>query len=130
MFYSYLQIPSGGVRAFPTNRYILKDIKARKEQSKSHNECPKHKGQPLILFCDEKQCQMMVCGACLRTKHHRDHNMVELNEKAEEIKKQLQEFNKDGQKIKDDFNGKITTINEVIENINTTTSTGMRSAIS
>ena len=66
----------------------------------------------------------MVCGACLRTKHHRDHNMVEIDEKAEEIKKQLQDFNKDRQKIKDVFDEQIATIAEVIENINTTTSTG------
>ncbi len=92
--------------------------------SLSHEECPKHKGQPFILFCNEKQCQMMVCGACLRTKHHRDHNMIELNEKADEIKKKLQEFNKGSQKIKDVFDGQITTINEIIENINTTASTG------
>ncbi len=124
MLYSYLQIPSGGVKAFPANRYILKDIKAREQQSKSHDECPKHKGQPLILFCDEKQCQMMICWACDRTGRHKGHKMVEIDEKADEIKKKVQEFNKNSQKIKDVFDEQITTITEVIENINTTTSTG------
>ncbi len=67
----------------------------------------------------------MVCGACLKTKHHRDHTMVEIEEKAEEIKKQLQEHNKHSQKIKDVLSGQMTMITEVIEDINTTTSTAL-----
>ena len=84
-------------------------------------DCDKHR-QPLTVYCDEKECQVMVCPSCIVTKH-RNHNCIDIPEKAEEIKKHLAELRENSQDIKDVFHEQITTLTGVMEKINMTAST-------
>ncbi len=109
------QIPAEGVRGFTTNRYIVEIIAIKHQQNKKQpeGECKKHQ-QLLVLFCDEQGCQITVCSTCIITKHQ-GHKFIDINDKAENIKKEVREFEKGSQKMKDLFNQQLQSLKEAHE---------------
>ena len=77
-------------KSFPQNKYILTQIKRKSVKSKEekvprgYDRCKDHRKE-LSLFCQEADCQIAICQACL-IKYHRKHDIVELEE---EIKKNV-----------------------------------------
>ena len=91
-----------------------------KQKNPGNSKCFKH-GERLIVYCDEKECQIMLCTACIVTKH-RNHNVIDIPEKAEEMRKRLAKFNEENQGAKNVFNEQIKLLREVMHDINTTAS--------
>ncbi len=98
------QIPVEGLRGFHTNRYVVQMIKDKqaalddgppaKRAKQQDNDspitgdlCEKHR-LPLVLFCDETGCKIIVCHSCVILKH-RDHNVKDLMEMDIEMKKEM-----------------------------------------
>ena len=74
------KIPDRGAEAFTDNRYAEEMIRLMKVMQIG-DICKKHK-QPLVLFCNDKDCQEQICPACVLVKH-KDHNIMDLTSKAE-----------------------------------------------
>ena len=76
------------VRTFPQNKYILINIKRKREESakeaaqKEVAKCEEH-GRELILFGKRSECQKAICLTCL-TKYHREHDVVDIVEEEKE----------------------------------------------
>ncbi len=56
-------------------------------QKVTRNACEVHK-QPLLLFCDERECQEQLCAQC-SVHRHAGHRIVNIEEKAAGIKHML-----------------------------------------
>ncbi len=89
-------------------------------KQKTPGKCSKH-GKPLIMYCDEKECQTLLCTTCIVTKHHK-HNLVDIPQKAEEMKKCLVGTNENNKRLKDAFDNQIKILNGAVEDINKTAS--------
>ena len=71
------------VKTFPQNKYILANVR-RKEADTGKNVqtsetlplCERH-GKELLLYCVENECLISICLTCL-SKHHRGHDVVEI----------------------------------------------------
>ncbi len=61
---------------------MIENEEAEKAQDK--NICHKHK-QPLTVYCDNEKCQELLCATCIVVKH-RDHEIVDLDDKVDRIK--------------------------------------------
>ncbi len=59
--------------------------------------CNKHK-LPLVIFCDHPDCQVVVCHTCVLLKH-KDHRILEVSEKAAEIRKEMDKIDNEVHKI-------------------------------
>ena len=88
--------------------------------SSTQGDCAKHR-QPLTVYCDEKDCKVMICPSCIVTKH-RNHNCLDIPEKADEIKKNLAELRNNSQDTKDVFNKQIIILTKEMDKINKTAS--------
>ncbi len=89
------------MKGFQTNRDVLKMIKDQQSTTRGGHEgktskgseitdisiCEKHR-QPMVIFCDGKYCQEIVCQTCVLLKH-KDHKVMEIFEKADEVKKEM-----------------------------------------
>ncbi len=96
------QVPQGGVRRFQTNRYVVEMIREKQSATQADtrntqppaesagNVCEKHK-MPLTVFCNEEDCQQLVCHTCLLVKH-KDHNIMEIPEKVQELTEEMKSF--------------------------------------
>ena len=58
----------------------------KQDDSTTPHICDKHK-LPLVIFCDNSDCQVIVCHTCVLLKH-RDHDVIEVSEKDEELKEE------------------------------------------
>ncbi len=84
------QVPDGGARAFPTNRYALQIIEITKRiGAQSPENCAMHYA-PLCVYCND--CQVMICSTCIQVRKHRNHDIVDIPEKADEIKGELRQL--------------------------------------
>ena len=94
-------------------------MKERFQQQEPHDpsKCMKHK-QPVTVYCDEPDCQVMLCPTCI----HRNHNIVDIREKAEEVRKQLEELRENSLELEDVIDEQIETSVEIKEKINATAS--------
>ncbi len=113
-----LQIPDGGVRMFPTNRYVVQLIRDKHTSmhTMKQDECKEHK-LPLIMFCDNAACQQLICQRCFFLKH-RNHEIKDLPEKQGELEKQLDEMIKLAQDAMTKYTTQIEKCNDVINEIN------------
>ena len=70
-----------GVKTFPQNKYILKEIRRGKPEV-DFNICEKH-FREISLYCKESSCNVDICPQCL-TKDHRGHDVVDILQVKEE----------------------------------------------
>ena len=83
------QIPTGGPKGFPTNRYVLEILdllKGDQGQKTASAEvetaeliiCEQHQ-KPCVMFCLQRECWDLLCPKC-PLQQHQEHNLVSLDE--------------------------------------------------
>ncbi len=99
-----MQIPTDGIKGFQTNRYVVQMIKDKQATSDDGPEpkhpklennavadiCNTHK-LPLVIFCEEKDCQKLICHTCVLFKH-KDHTALEIPDKVMTIKEEIRQI--------------------------------------
>ena len=70
-----------GVKTFPQNKYILKEIRRGKPEV-DFDICEKH-FREISLYCKESSCKADICPQCL-TQDHRGHDVVDILQVKEE----------------------------------------------
>ena len=85
-------------------------MKHQQTYREPRGECKKHR-QPLVLFCNNQGCQIAVCSACIVTKHQ-GHKIIDIDKKAEDIKKEVRKLGEGSQKMKDIFSKQIKGLKE------------------
>ncbi len=64
-----------------------------KEKSQNKNTCQTHK-QHLTVYCDNEQCQELLCATCILVRH-KDHKIMDIADKVKEIKRSSRYSEKD-----------------------------------
>ncbi len=82
--------------------------------------CKQHASQQTI-FCDEKNCQVLLCPTCIWVKH-RDHKLIDIPDKADQIRDELRELKTKTIDQKDKFAKQIEKMHIIKEVVNTATS--------
>ena len=75
---------ASGVRSFPQNKYILRNIRKepeKKDEKDKFETCGQH-GKDMTLFCNEDKCKKSICNHCL--KEHSGHGIWDLKEKKKD----------------------------------------------
>ena len=75
---------ASGVRSFPENKYILRNIRKeaeKKEEEEKFETCGRH-GKHMMLFCNDEKCNKSICNHCL--KEHSGHAIWDLKEKKKD----------------------------------------------
>ena len=67
-------------KSFPQNKYLLVQIRRRKEETNGNEKCKNH-GKELNAFCT--MCQQNICISCVR-KDHEGHDWIEIEEREKE----------------------------------------------
>ena len=67
-------------KSFPQNKYLLVQIRRRKEETNGNEKCKNH-GKELNVFCTI--CQQNICISCVR-KDHEGHDWIEIEEREKE----------------------------------------------
>ena len=83
-------------------------------------ECKRHK-QPLVIFCNERSCQFFVCSVCIVTKHQ-GHKVVDIQDKADEMMKQVKELATKSKKMSDIFTDQVKNMKEAKQKLKNTAS--------
>ncbi len=76
--------------------------KRTKQESTSPDVCERHK-QPLAIFCNNPDCQVVVCQTCVLLKH-KDHEVIEITEKYEELQEEIKDIEKNITKASEVYN--------------------------
>ncbi len=90
------------------------------KQKKAEDVCKKHK-LPKAIFCENLECKVILCPKCFLAEH-RDHNVMDVCEKADVIKINLKEKKNVIAALKKPIVKRIQEIVEVGQEINATTS--------
>ncbi len=64
-----------GAQAFPTNRYILENIKVQPLEAQEETKCEEH-SKPWAVFCADPRCLKMLCPLCPMQDHADHKNLV------------------------------------------------------
>ena len=88
--------------------------------TKGSHICEKHAMQQ-TLFCDESSCQELLCHTCVLVKH-KEHNLKEIPEKAEQIRAELRELKTKTTNQKERFQKQLEKMNGIKEVVNSATS--------
>ncbi len=91
-----------------------------KQEKKKDTICEKH-DRPLTTFCDNETCQVVLCEICM-LREHRDHKIVEIEEKAEQIVRILLKKKENIDAIRVDYVKHTQVMREIVDEINTKTS--------
>ena len=82
--------------------------------------CKQHDSKQTI-FCDEKTCQVLLCPTCILVKH-KDHKLIDIPDKAGQIRDELRELKTKIIYQKDKFAKQIKKMHIIKEVVNTATS--------
>ncbi len=82
--------------------------------------CKQHDSKQTI-FCNEKNCQVLLCPTCILVKH-RYHKLIDIPDKADQIRDELRELKTKTIDQKDKFTKQIEKMNIIKEVVNTATS--------
>ena len=111
---------TSGVRTFPQNKYILRNIGKDTEKKEQFETCPQH-GKDMMLFCVDDKCKEAICTLCL--KDHGGHNVVDVKEKKtmvsmeiKSLRDQLQSFRDEITRAKNDVEKKSNGIKTKVKN--------------
>ncbi len=99
---------------------IAREQQQQQQQQQQNYQCKKHR-QPLVLFCNEEGCQIAVCSACIVTKH-KGHDIIDIDDKAESIKKEVRDQEAKSQKMQGIFTKLIRDWKEAEEKLKNTES--------
>ncbi len=88
-----------GIQAFPDNQIAEALVDCLEQKQETH--CADH-NQPLILFCDNAECQIPICALCIPKKHPQ-HNVVELDSKVEAGQAKLKRALTTAEKLQKEF---------------------------
>ncbi len=88
--------------------------------AKTGHMCKQHASQQTI-FCDEKTCQVLLCPTCILVKH-RDHKLIDIPDKADQIRDELRELKTKTIDQKNKFTKQIEKMNIIKEVVNTSAS--------
>ncbi len=83
--------------------------------------CLKHQ-LPLKMFCDEPDCQEILCETCVLLKHSSGHKTMQALDKIKELNEELKKYKDDLNNWKAKFSQKILNMNEIQHEIDTTIS--------
>ncbi len=116
-----MQIPRGGAESFPSNRYVVEMMRIQKNASaQTSHVCKQHASQQTI-FCDEKNCQALLCPTCILVKH-RDHKLIDIPDKVDQIRDGLRELKIKTIDQKNKFTKQIEKMHIIKEVVNTSAS--------
>ena len=91
-----------------------------KQEKKKDSICEKH-NRPLTTFCDNEKCQVVLCEICM-LREHRDHKIVEIDKKAEQIVRILLKRKENIDAIRADYVTHTQSMREIADEINAETS--------
>ena len=94
-------------KSFPQNKYLLVQIRRRKEETNGNEKCKNH-GKELSAFC--RICQENICISCVR-KDHEGHDWIEIEEREKEAL--VQEVTN----IRKNLEEKLEMISKVVEDV-------------
>ena len=91
-----------------------------KQERTSFEVCERHK-QPLVIFCNNPECQKSVCQTCVLLKH-KDHDVMEIAEKFEELNEDTKDIEQNVSKASKVYNAITEKIEQEKNTISRTTS--------
>ncbi len=127
MFHFNFQIPPQGPEGFTLNRYVIEIMEITKRAEIANvqqtmattaatpggNVCEMHAMQQ-TLFCDEPDCQELICHTCVLVKH-KEHKLQEIPEKAEKIRAELRELKTKTSNEKEKYTKQLDKMNGIKE---------------
>ena len=94
-------------KSFPQNKYLLVQIRRRKEETNGNEKCKNH-GKELSAFC--RICHQNICISCVR-KNHEGHDWIEIEEREKEALVQ------DVTEVRKNLEAKVEMISKATEDV-------------